>query len=182
MAFQLWIADAERSDRRGLIVIGVVSAVVLTSIVLWGGRDGSSEALPLSARIELAATTVEAGGTIEGRVVITNNTGEAFNVIGCGSIYQVALANEDYEPGPAWTLCAQQFTIPTGQSTYPVTVRATHLVCGHDPSSRVEVPCEDSGEMPSLPAGDYEARLFQGHDGPKAPEPPGVPVRVVGGS
>ena len=46
---------------------------------------------PLSARIELDAQTVTIGGTIDGRVVVSNNTGESIDVIGCGSIFQVAL-------------------------------------------------------------------------------------------
>ena len=46
---------------------------------------------PLSARIELDAQTVIIGGTIDGWVVVSNNTGENIEVIGCGSIFQVVL-------------------------------------------------------------------------------------------
>ena len=61
-------------------------------------------AAPLSARIELDTQTVTIGGTIEGRVVVANNTGENIDVIGCGSIFQVALANTDTSSRSVGTL------------------------------------------------------------------------------
>ena len=175
------IAAAERSDRRNLLVIGVIAAVVIASVLLWGGDDRSGEEAtppptpPLSARIELDAQTLTLGETIAGRVVVTNNTGENIEVIGCGSIFQVALANEDYEQQVAWNLCAQPFTIRTGESSYPVSVTADHLGCvGGPPYQPNDVRCSDP-----FPTGDYEARLHQGYNGRRVPEPPPVQVRVV---
>ena len=115
-------------------------AVVLVALGACGDDTASNapeEATPplapLSARIELDAQTVTVGGTIDGRVVVANNTGENIELIGCGSIFQVALANEEYEQQPAWLACAEPFTIPTGESSYPVTVRAEHLGCSGGP-------------------------------------------------
>ena len=137
-------------------------------------EEGTRPLPPLSARIELDAQTVIIGGAIDGRVVVSNNTGENIGVIGCGSIFQVALANEEYEPQPGWNLCAEEFTIPTGESRYPVTVRAEHLACVGAPPYGDLVPCDSP-----FPPGDYEARLYQGYNGTKVPDPPPVHVRVV---
>jgi hypothetical protein len=173
------IAAAERSDRRNLLIVGVVAAVVIASVLLWGGDDGSTEEAtpppPLSARIELDAQTVTIGGTIDGRVVVANNTGENIHVIGCKQIFKVALANEEYAQQIGWLMCAEPFTIPTGESSYPVTVRAEHLGCvGGPPYQPDDIRCDSP-----FPPGDYEARLYQGYNGRKVPEPPPADVRVV---
>ena len=129
---------------------------------------------PLSARIELDAQTVTIGGTIDGRVVVFNDTGQNIDVTGCDSIFQVALANEEYEQQPFRLACAEPFTIATGESSYPVTVRAEHLGCsGGPPPHPDDMPVCDS----PFPLGDYEARLHQGYKGRKAPEPPPVHVQ-----
>jgi hypothetical protein len=132
---------------------------------------------PLSARIELDAQTLTIGEAIDGRVVVANNTGENIEVIGCGSIFQVALANEDYEQQVGWDACAEPSTIRMGESSYPVTVRAEHLAC---------VGAPPYGDLPScdspFPPGDYEARLYQGYNGREVPEPQPVQVRVVSDS
>ncbi len=182
------IAGAERSDRRNLTVIGVVSAMVFAVFLLWSASDGptdDNEALPpdpLAVQIQLAATTVSSGGTIDGQVVVTNNTGGNIKAIGCGALFQVALASDDYEPAPSWTMCAREFSFPTGESTYPVTVAAHHLECTADPSANADqVRCDENGNMPSLPPGDYEARLYQGYEGQPMPEPTAVPVEVLPG-
>jgi len=157
-------------------------AVVLVALGACGDdtasnapQEATSPLAPLSARIELDAQIVTIGGTIDGRVVVTNNTGENIEVIGCGSIFQVALANEEYEQQPAWNACAEPITIPMGESSYPVTVRAEHLGCVGGPPYPADLPACDS----PFPPGDYEARLHQGYHGRKAPEPPPVHVRVV---
>ena len=146
-------------------------AVVLVALGACGDDTASNapeEATPplapLSARIELDAQTVTIGGTIDGRVVVANNTGENIDVTGCGSIFQVALANEEYEQLVSWNLCAEPISIPTGETSYPVTVRAEHLGCsGGPPPYPADMPACDS----PFPLGDYEARLYQGYNGQK---------------
>ena len=102
--------------------------------------------------------------------------GESIEVTGCDAIFQVALANEEYEQQVAWNLCREPFTIPTGESSYPVTVTADHLGCtGGPPPYPAGMPACDS----PFPTGDYEARLYQGYNGSQVPEPPPEHVRVV---
>ena len=139
-------------------------AVVLVALGACGDDTASNapeEArpplAPLSARIELDAQTVTIGGTIDGRVVVANNTGENIDVTGCGSIFQVALANEEYEQQVGWNACAEPISIPTGETSYPVTVRAEHLGCSEGrPVSRrharVRLPVSSWGlRGPALP-------------------------------
>lgn len=190
--------------RTALLVAAAAVAVALaTASLAWIARDDPAERVttdptqperppetssttvdptvtaPLSGRIELAETTVEAGGTIEGRVVVNNNTGEPIIVVGCGSIFQVALANDEIEPMVGWNLCAQDITIPTGESTYPVSVRASYNTClGESGESTIPmVPCLEDGLPPALPPGDYEARLYQGPE--VVPEPSPIEIRVI---
>jgi hypothetical protein len=130
---------------------------------------------PLSARIELEAVTVRSGGTIDGQVVVLNNTGQAIEVIGCNGIFQVALVNAEVEPLVGWRDCRQEIAIPAGESTYPVSVSAHHSCSGSSMDSAV-VRCQQDGSPPPLPPGDYEARLYQISE--VVPEPQPVAVRV----
>jgi hypothetical protein len=62
-------------------------------------------------------------------VVVENNTGRAIHVFGCGTLFQVALVSSTYRPAIAWPGCLQPFTIPVGESSYPVTVGARYSQC-----------------------------------------------------
>src|SRR5262245_15814630 len=84
----------------------------------------------LSARIVLPSRTMTAGSSINGRVVVRNNTGRAIHTSGCLTLFQVVLANSRYHPDPTWLACLQPFTIPVGLSSYQITVAATYLHCG----------------------------------------------------
>ena len=158
-------------------------AVVLVALGACGDdtasnahEEASPPLAPLSARIELDAQTVTIGGTIDGRVVVANNTGENIDVIGCGSIFQVPLGERGVRAAGQLESCAEPFTIPTGETSYPVTVRAEHLGCsGGPPPYPADMPACGS----PFPLGDYEARLYQGYKGRKVPEPPPVHVQVV---
>jgi len=132
---------------------------------------------PLSARIVLADTTVTTGGTINGEVVVANNTGEDLTVMGCRGIFAVALANEAVAPFPQWPACAQEITIPIGESVHPVTVSAQHMACSTTSVNETLVRCENDGSLPPLPPGQYEARLYQSTEVVPAPTP--VEVRLT---
>jgi hypothetical protein len=56
---------------------------------------------------------------MSGRVVVENNTGRAIRVPGCGTLFQVALGSNKYQPTVAWLSCLQMFTIPIGESSSP---------------------------------------------------------------
>jgi hypothetical protein len=66
-------------------------------------------------------------------------------------------------------------TIPKGVSTYPAPVIATYSSCTRDETSPAP-HCVPSG-MPSLPPGQYQARLYQDHD--LVPPPPSIAVEVT---
>jgi hypothetical protein len=74
-------------------------------------------------------------------------------------------------PSVTWFDCLQWFTIPAGESSWPVTVAARFSACGGG-----LVPCVDR-HPPALPPGDYRAMLFQS---PRVvPTPPPIHVRIV---
>ena len=126
---------------------------------------------PLWARIVLPSKTIPAGSMIPARVIVVNNTGRALNGENCGSPIQVALANDKIVPSVTWLHCLQWFTIPAGESSWPVTVAARYSACGGG-----LVPCVDR-HPPALPPGDYRAMLFQS---PRiVPRPLPIHVRIV---
>jgi hypothetical protein len=118
-----------------------------------------------------------AGSQISARVVVENNTGHAIRVSGCGTLFQVALVSHSYHPAVAWPTCVQTFTIPVGEVSYPVTVEARYLACTlARPHSGLRA-CLPGKGLPGLPAGPYNARLFQVGD--LVPAPPAIVVRVT---
>jgi hypothetical protein len=138
-------------------------------------HSGSPHAL--FARIVLPARTVIAGSSINGRVVVRNNTGRAVHPVGCLYLFAVALTSSTYHPDVGGPACWHRFTIPAGVSSYPVSVSATYLSCGQRGSPGTTHVCLPGGRMPPLPAGKYRAKLFP--LGPRVQAPPGVPVRVI---
>jgi hypothetical protein len=108
---------------------------------------------------------------MSGSVIVENNTGSALHATGCTSLFQVALGNDKISPSVAWLACLQTFTIPVGESSYPVTIDAFYSWC----SSASVPPCTD-GHPPPLPPGEYQAMLFQTA---MVPTPPPIAVRVT---
>jgi hypothetical protein len=131
----------------------------------------------VTARIELPSSSMVAGTTMNGRVVVDNQTGHVIDASGCGSLFAVALGSDGYRPDVPWRLCLQDLDIPTGESSYPVAVSATALGCVGGPPTDGIPSCTPSGPPP-LPPGTYEAKLYQSTH--VVPDPPPVPVTVVG--
>jgi len=131
---------------------------------------------PVSARVVLPSHTMTAGSSMSGRVVVENTTGRAIFVSGCLGLFQVVLVNRAYRPAVGWLLCLQRFTIPTGQSAYPVTVAASYNTCSQGPPGAARA-CLPGGHPPPLPPGVYHAVLFQAHH--LVSVPPAVTVRVT---
>jgi hypothetical protein len=102
-----------------------------------------------------------AGSSMSAHVVIENNTGRAIHASGCLTLFQVALESGSYHPTVAWFDCLQSFTIPAGQSSYPVTITASYLQCSPGGPGDSSKACLPGGRMPSLPPGVYRAVLFQ---------------------
>ncbi len=133
--------------------------------------------VPLSAQVVLPSRAMTAGSSMPGRVVIENSTGRAIHASGCLTLFQVALTSNNYQPAVYWFTCLQEFTIPAGQSSYPVTVEASYSQCSQGRPRRAIRACLPNGRPPPLPPGDYHARLFQASN--LVPVPPPITVRVT---
>jgi hypothetical protein len=129
----------------------------------------------ISARVVLPARTMKAGSSMPGQLVVDNNTGRAVRTSGCLGLFQVALVSGRYHPSVAWLACLQFFTIPEGQSSYPVTVAATYLGCGQGGPGGAA--CLPGGHPPGLPPGTYRAVLFQAQR--LFPAPPAITIHVI---
>ena len=144
-------------------------------------RDGHQMAqyvrTGLAAHVELPSTSIAAGSSMTGHVVVDNYTDHAARATGCVSFFQVLLTNSEVHASPSWYACAQNFTFPVGESSYPVTISASYGECSGDALPGAEPACLPAGGPPALPAGDYQAKLFQTAD--IAPPPPVIAVRVV---
>ena len=132
---------------------------------------------PLSARLVLPSPTMTAGSSMSGRVVVENNTGRALHVPGCGGVFQIVLVSSTYHPAVAWPLCAQVFTIPIGESSYPVTIVASYSQCSAGRPHGAVRACLPDRRPPPLPPGEYHAKLFQLDN--LVPVPPAMTVRVT---
>lgn len=111
--------------------------------------------------LELEATTVEAGGSIQGRVVVSNNTGEPIDITYCGAEFAVGLENDEVDQQLVFPMCASGGTIPTGMTAYEVTATASYGTCTTmtDPPPGAR-PCLPGGAIPPLPLGEYRTRLY----------------------
>jgi hypothetical protein len=75
--------------------------------------------------LAVPATSLRAGASVSATVTVVNDSGRPIRLLGCGPVYRVLLVGGGYRPTPAWPLCAQEITLPTGESTIPVRVTAT---------------------------------------------------------
>ena len=174
--------------------LDVRSLLVVLALLLAGGSSGSHIAsttkphtaltpahrhLPrlMTARIVLPSQTMTAGSSMSGYVVVQNNIGRAIRVSGCVNLFQVLLTSSTYRPPVAWFTCLQRFTIPVGESRYPVTVWASYSQCSQGGPQHGLKACRPDGRMPPLPPGTYHAKLFQLHKLVRIP--PALTVRVT---
>lgn len=114
---------------------------------------------------------------MSGQVLVDNTTGHAIHVSGCVKLFQVLLTSNTYRPPVAWFTCSQRFTIPAGQSRYPVTVQASYSQCSQGRPQHGLKPCMPAGRMPPLPPGIYQAKLFQVRNLVRVP--PALTLRVT---
>ena len=132
----------------------------------------------ISARVELPSHTLRVGSSIKGRVMISNHLGHSLHLIGCGGLFQVLLSNHTAQQQGGWLACAQRFTIPLEESSYPITVTTSYNDCTSEPHPPAGVlACGPNGQMPSLPPGEYQAKLAQSSNIAQTPAP--IAIRVV---
>jgi hypothetical protein len=132
----------------------------------------------LAARIDLPSRTIAAGSTLDGHVIVVNNTGAPRTYSGCGGLFGVALANDTIDNQSAQPSCLMQIVLPEGETSYPVGVSASSSGCTNSQPASGLVSCLPGGVLPPLPVGKYDATLNQ--YGSDVPPPAPVPVRVVG--
>ncbi len=116
--------------------------------------------LEVSARIALPTTTMRAGSTMTAEVIVENDTGVPVQVGGCGQLFNVALGNATIQPEEAEYMCLRYFTIPTGSSSYPVTITTYR----------------PNAQPPVFPTGAYHLFLFGAGSAVKTAPPPTVQV------
>jgi hypothetical protein len=188
--FEELLRTRRSRDRRNRLATGSLMLLALAGAVMLPGlldteRSTTDAAVASSgqkapvgsvtARLTLSATSVRSGDALTGQITVENNSGRPVATTGCGGMYQVLLVGGKYPMSPVWTLCLQRWTIPVGQSTYPVTVRAAYNSCSFD---KGQPPvCPPSGRPPPpLPAGEYAATAFSG---PNVPVPAPLQVTVT---
>ncbi len=115
---------------------------------------------PLRSALALATTKVKTGGTIKGRITVWNGTGRPIEFAGCGGLFAVLLTDRIYHPQPAWPTCVERLTVPTGLSTYPITVDASYQACSQAGVTATVPACGPSAP-PGLPPGTYRATTYE---------------------
>jgi len=119
---------------------------------------------PALVDVELDATTVEAGGTLSGQVVVSNNTGEPIDISYCGAEFAVVLENDEVDQQLISDLCIWQGELVPGVSTFEVEVSAKYGSCVTigpvEPEPDAMVACLPEGRIPPLPPGEYATRLY----------------------
>jgi len=89
-------------------------------------RDGAElaqyERANITAEVVLPSTTMTAGSSMTRHVIVESDTGGALHVIGCISLFGVALSKRKIHQTVAFRACAQRSTIPVDESSYPLTV------------------------------------------------------------
>jgi hypothetical protein len=153
----------------------------LTFFARNGEELAQYERATVTARVVLPSTTMTAGSSMSGHVIVENNTGSALHERGCGPYFKVALGNDKIQPVVQWPQSLCPMAIPTGRSSYPVTVSASYLVCSegqHLAGNPGSEPCLlNPPRPPPLPPGEYEATLVQSST--IVPTPPPIAVRVT---
>jgi hypothetical protein len=150
----------------------LAASVLFATIALALPADAADG---LSAHIVLPFTTMPAGSTMHGTLVI-ENSGRAVTGTGCGGVPEAVLSNGTITQtlacamGGGWRMRS----IPAGESTWPMTLLATYTQCGGE---RGRPPrCTASGDVPPLPAGIYHVVVID-VDG-VVPVPP-ITVRIT---
>lgn len=129
---------------------------------------------PISVTFTLNSRTVAAGGSLTGIVTVTNG-GSPAPITKCGVVFVLYLEGDGAEQQVILPACAEPFEIPSGTSTYAVSLVATYSTCTNSTPTPDTPPCADGGTPPGLPAGEYRARI----GGPGVVGRPPSPITVT---
>jgi hypothetical protein len=133
-------------------------------------------------RIHLDRTTVVAGSTIKGTLIVTNSARRVVDLAqGCRPSYVVALSSPTYAPQVAFasTCNHRPFVLHPGRTKLPVKVLTTYLECtesGGDAATSTVPPCTSTSPPPLRP-GSYRTLLIG--NGLALPQPTPVVVTLT---
>jgi len=135
----------------------------------------------VTARIVLPVTAMAAGSTLSGTVIV-ENSGAEFQVTSCGDYFKLFLTNEHglNKEAPRRLCDTTSMTIPTGTSSYPVTLSASYEYCD-EVTGTGYFECLPDGSPEPLPADDYRAVLLQASNPPVPIVADPVAVTVTNG-
>ncbi len=130
---------------------------------------------PLRARLELPATTLRNGTTVDATVVVQNDTGRPVEARRCGTLYAAELKGDDFTQEFGEALCGgSPFTMPVGESRWPVKILVMTIGCSAADAERCAVTDGQRGPVP-LPTGAYTVVVTAPGEAP-IPEPVTVQV------
>lgn len=119
----------------------------------------------ITGSIDLAATSVKAGQPISGHLLIQSPDLTADKIgPGCpGARFAVVLEGHGVVPSPVWSLVLCTYKLPSGLSSYPITVRTTYGSCVATVAHATkQVPYCKASVVSPLPAGRYQATVVTG--------------------
>lgn len=131
----------------------------------------------LSSVIDLPSTTLVAGTTVDGDLVVTNHTDKTINLTqGCKPFWSVGLQSPTipYNPVEPTPCEPAPFLLAPGANRLPFELRVRYLGCStnSESTSPSYPPCVGT-EPPPLPPGSYEAVLVS-----QSPSLSAAPVNV----
>jgi hypothetical protein len=149
-----------------MLVRRVIAIVALALLPLAGTASPSSATskTPVSVQVKLNTTTIRAGHSIHGIVILTNSSSKSILVEGfnCNQWLFVGIASKQvaYDPAVATSACPNSVTLKPGMNRVPITVSTKYDVCGGGAQKgTIQVPhCAGVGKrmgMPALPRGVY---------------------------
>jgi hypothetical protein len=175
-------ADHRPGSHRAFLVAAALLVVVLLGgavVALVGGSDGDDQPpvapvdtavtttplAPLRARIELPVSRMRSDEQMQGEVVVDNDTGVPIQTEACGLFNAVVFTGE-FPDDVLVLLCRIPYTIPPGESRWPLVVFAWSRDCGE--------PIEDCPRL--LPAGNYQVGAVAPNE---LPRPESVTIEIV---
>lgn len=168
-AWEILDGAVRRAKRRrrsriaiGAVIVAIAGAVAVSRV----GRDRDQiqtidrpptmtapAAHGITATLQLPSFTITSGATMNGTVVIDNQSGAPITMSGCGPMVLVELHGQGIDQSDLSLACETTRPLPVGRSSYPVQVRATYNECEVAPS---KIDCSFTSRP--LPAGAYTLR------------------------
>lgn len=175
-----------RWEKFGLAAVLVVSVIGVGAAVNVKHHRDALPPVPtlpvvhvpgVTTRLVVPHRTLKAGSTMHAMVIVTNSTDHPIKSVMCDRPFAVGLRNKHAFETPNFPLCAVEFTIPIGRSTYPVNIDGAYYGCTHSgPPDRSMPVCGKDGKPPKMPRGKYQAFVFGQESVVSSAEPVAIKV------